>query len=89
MASVARSKSGISTIHEATGGDPSQSPRWQANMAMDGDQELLLALRSSGGATWGCLGLYRAPGEEHFDADQKRFLQSVAPPLGEGIRRAF
>ena len=89
MASVARSEAGISTIHEATGGDPSQSPRWQANMTMSGDQELLLALRSKGGATWGCLGLYRPPGEEHFDADQKRFLQSVAPAIGEGIRRAL
>ena len=58
-------------------------------MAMDGDQELLLALRTKGGATWGCLGLYRAPGEEHFDADQKRFLQSVAPAIGEGVRRAL
>jgi DNA-binding CsgD family transcriptional regulator len=89
MASVARSQAGISTIHEATGGDPSQSPRWLANMTMNGDQELLLALRSKGGATWGCLGLYRAPGEEHFDADQKRFLQSVAPTIAEGIRRAL
>ncbi|MDA0167891.1 LuxR C-terminal-related transcriptional regulator [Solirubrobacter taibaiensis] len=89
MASVARSQAGISTIHEATGGDPSQSPRWQANMTMNGDQELLLALRGKGGATWGCLGLYRPPGEKHFDAEQKRFLQSVAPAIGEGIRRAL
>ena len=39
MASVARSHAGISTLHEATGGDPSQSPRWRANMTMDGDQD--------------------------------------------------
>ena len=89
MASVARSPSGISTLHEASGGDPSQSPRWQANMTMGGDQELLLALRTRGGATWGCLGLYREPGEEHFDDDAKRFLRAVAPAIAEGIRRAL
>ena len=89
MASVARSPSGISTLHEASGGDPSQSPRWQANMTMGGDQELLLALRAGGGATWGCLGLYREPGQEHFDDDAKRFLQAVGPAIAEGVRRAL
>ena len=28
LADVARSERGISTLHEATGGDPSRSPRW-------------------------------------------------------------
>ena len=32
LTDVARSPSGISTLYEATGGDPSSSPRWQANM---------------------------------------------------------
>lgn len=89
IASVARSAAGISTLHEAAGGDPSQSPRWQANMTMNGDQELLLALRAKGSAAWGCLGLYRAPGQDRFDAEQKRFLQAIAPVVAEGIRRAL
>jgi DNA-binding CsgD family transcriptional regulator len=89
MASVARSPTGISTLHEAAGGDPSGSPRWQANMTMNGDQELLLALRTADGVTWGCLGLYREPGEAHFDADAKRFLLAMAPLLAEGVRRAL
>ena len=89
MASVARSEAGLSTIHEAAGGDPSDSPRWQSNMQLGGDQELLLALRTRTGATWGCLGLYRPPGEEHFGRDEKRFLQAAAPVIGEGVRRAL
>jgi hypothetical protein len=28
IAEVARSKRGFSTVHEATGGDPSRSPGW-------------------------------------------------------------
>jgi DNA-binding CsgD family transcriptional regulator len=89
MASVARSRTGISTLHEAAGGDPSRSPRWQSNMTLNGDQELLLALRAKGGATWGCLALYRAPGEDRFDSGQRRFLLAIAPAVAEGIRRAL
>ncbi|MEA2180332.1 MAG: hypothetical protein QOG77_3629, partial [Solirubrobacteraceae bacterium] len=39
LVDVARSERGISTLHEATGGDPASSPRWHANMEMGGDQE--------------------------------------------------
>ena len=46
LADVARSKRGISTLHEATGGDPTSSPRWHFNMALGGDQELIAALRA-------------------------------------------
>jgi hypothetical protein len=38
LADVARSDTGISTLHEATGGDPTGSPRWRANMEMGGDR---------------------------------------------------
>ena len=46
LADVVRSPEGISTLHELTGGDPSGTARWQANMQMGGDQELLLRLRA-------------------------------------------
>lgn len=86
---VARSPSGISTAHEATGGDPSGSPRWQANSALGGDQELVAALRTHSGETWGALGLYGEAGQQMFDAEEKRFLQDSAPSLAEGARRAL
>ena len=34
LADVVRSPSGVSTLHEATGGDPSSSPRWKANIEL-------------------------------------------------------
>jgi DNA-binding CsgD family transcriptional regulator len=86
---VARSPSGISTLHEATDGDPRGSPRWQANNEMGADQELIAALRTKAGETWGALGLYREPGQPMFDGDEKRFLQQCAPHLAEGARRAL
>jgi DNA-binding CsgD family transcriptional regulator len=89
LADVARSAAGISTLHEATGGDPSRSPRWQANIRMGGDQELIVSLRTRTGEAWGALGLYREPGRPLFDADEKRFLTAVAPRLAAGVRRAL
>jgi DNA-binding CsgD family transcriptional regulator len=89
LATVARSDSGISTLHRATGGDPSSSLRWQANMEMNGDQELIAALRTRSGDPWGSLALYREPGEALFNEEEIDFLRAAAPFLGEGARRAL
>ena len=85
IAGVARSEAGISTLHEATGGDPSSSPTWHMNMAMGGDQEMVATLRT-GGAAWAAVGLYRAPGEPMFDREEKAFLQAIGADLATGAR---
>jgi DNA-binding CsgD family transcriptional regulator len=85
VSDVVRSEAGISTLHEATGGDPSSSPSWHMNMTMGGDQEMIGALRI-GGAVWGAVGLYRAPGEPMFDGEEKAFLKAVGPDLAKGAR---
>jgi DNA-binding CsgD family transcriptional regulator len=89
LASVARSQSGVSTLHDATGGDPSSSPRWHANVAMGGDQELIVALRTPAGDAWASLGLYREDGEPIFTDEEIEFIAGAAPFLGEGARRAL
>lgn len=89
LADVARSRSGISTLHEATGGDPTSSPRWHENMRYGGDQEMIAALRTTSGDVWGALGLYRTTGEERFSNAELAFVGAVAPSLAEGARRAL
>jgi DNA-binding CsgD family transcriptional regulator len=89
LVDIARSESGISTLHEATGGDPASSPRWHQNMTMGGDQEMISALRTPAGDVWGALGLYREPGQPMFDRDDIEFVRSLAPCLAEGARRAL
>ncbi|MEO6204340.1 MAG: helix-turn-helix transcriptional regulator [Mycobacteriales bacterium] len=89
LADVARSPEGLSTLHDATGGDPSSSPRWHANMAMGGDQEMIASLRDRSGQVWGALGLYREPERPMFDAAEKRFVSAIAPLLAEGARRGL
>jgi DNA-binding CsgD family transcriptional regulator len=85
ISDVVRSEAGISTLHEATGGDPASSPSWHMNMAMGGDQEMIVALRT-GRAVWGAVGLYRAPGEPLFDDEEKAFLRAIGPDLARGAR---
>jgi DNA-binding CsgD family transcriptional regulator len=89
LASTARSASGMSSIYEATGGNPSSSPRWQSNVAMGGDQEVIATLRARSGESWGSLTVYREPGAPMFSDDETGFLRAAAPFLGEGARRAL
>lgn len=89
VADVARSASGISTLHDATHGNPSSSPRWHRNMSMGGDQELVGRLRTRSGEVRGALGLYRALRQPMFTEHEKAFVRSVAPMLAEGARAAL
>jgi hypothetical protein len=90
MADVARSERGVSTLHEATGGDPSRSRAWNLYMRPYGaEQELLVALRTRAGEAWGMLGLYREPGQPQFDTDELDFLREVSPYLAEGAQRGL
>ena len=90
MADVARSERGVSTLHEATGGDPSRSRAWNLYIRpYGGDQELLVALRTPTGETWGMLGLYREPGQPQFDANEIELLREVAPYLAQGAQRGL
>lgn len=89
LSDIARSQRGISTLHEVTGGDPTGSPRWQENMKYGGDQELICALRTATGETWGALGLYRDQGRPLFDDTDLAFVSAAATQLAEGVRRAL
>ena len=85
---VVRSDRGLSTLHELTGGDPSGTRRWQENIKLGGDQELIMRLRV-GNDTWGALGLYREPGSPMFSAEETAFLLEASTQLAEGARRAL
>lgn len=87
---VARSARGYSTIHEQTGGNPGRSKGWTLYVQpYGGDQELLMALRTPGGETWGMLGLYREPDRPLFGPEEIRFLNDVSTHLAEGARRGL
>jgi DNA-binding CsgD family transcriptional regulator len=90
MADVARSERAVSTLHQATGGDLSRSLKYREIMEPYGaEQEVICALRTQPGEAWGCLALYREPGQPSFDADELEFLHAVSMPLAEGARRGL
>ena len=90
MADVARSERGVATLHEATGGDPRRSPRYERDIEpYGGEQEMLAGLRTASGEIWGAVGLYREKGRPMFDADDIGFMRAVAPSLAEGARRGL
>ncbi|TCO28184.1 regulatory LuxR family protein [Kribbella steppae] len=89
LADVARSTRGISTLHDATGGNPASSPRWHENMTMGGDQELIACLRTRSGEVWGAVGLYRESGQPLFGDEDQAFLRSIAPVLAAGARNSL
>jgi DNA-binding CsgD family transcriptional regulator len=89
LGDVARSERGISTLYDATGGDPTRSPRWHQNMTLGGDQEMIAALRTPSGEVWGALGLYREPGRPLFDRQELEFIRGVSPTLADGARKAL
>jgi len=89
LTSVVRSPPGFSTLHDATGGDPSGTWRWQQNMAYGGDQELIVGLTTRAGDTWGAVTLYREPGRPMFDREEIALVRALSQPLAEGARRAL
>jgi DNA-binding CsgD family transcriptional regulator len=90
MADVARSQRGVSTLHEATGGDVTKSAKYHLSIKpLGGEQEVIAGLRTGSGEVWGALALYREPGQALFDAEEIRFLRAIAPHLGEGARRGL
>jgi DNA-binding CsgD family transcriptional regulator len=89
MVDVAGSTTGISTLHEATDGDPTRSRRYTFNRSLGSDQEMIARLRAPSGEVWGMLGLYRELGQPMFDDRDKQFLQAVSGHLAEGARRAL
>ena len=89
LVDIARSQTGISTLHDATGGDPSQSRRWQENVKMGGDQEMIARLQTRSGEVWGALGLYREPDQPLFSPEEQRFVKEASQHLAVGARRAL
>ncbi len=81
---------GVLTLHEVTDGRPERSRIYVEVMAPNGmAQELLVALRSSTGETWGTTRLNRAPGDPMFSQHEIGFMSAAAPLIAEGVRRGL
>jgi DNA-binding CsgD family transcriptional regulator len=90
IADVARAGRGVTTLHEATGGDLSSS-RWyrEAMEPYGAEHELRAGLRTGDGMPWATVTLYRERGRAPFDADELTLMLELAPHLAEGTRRGL
>lgn len=90
MREVLQSPTGVGTLDDATGGRPELSRKFHEEMQPFGcDQELLVALRTPDGETWGLVGLYRETGRPKFSSQDIDLLRRVAPGLAVGARHAL
>lgn len=90
FADLARSGRPVSTLHEATGGDPSRSRWYRVALEPHGaEQEVRASLRTNDGVPWGAISLYRERGRPEFEASQLEVLLELAPYLAEGTRRGL
>ena len=86
---LARSKAGVATLAEATGGDPAASARWREVLTPSGLAHEMRAVFRDGGHVWGALVLLRGPDVDDFTADDASFLRRVAPAVASGFRRVL
>ena len=90
MTEVLHSPLGAGTLHDATGGRPELSRKFHEEMHPFGcDQELLVALRSRDGESWGMVGLYREEGRPSFSPEEIESVRRVAPALAAGARHGL
>jgi DNA-binding CsgD family transcriptional regulator len=84
-AALARERSGVRTLVEATAGDMAASARYRDVFRPLGLGDELRAVLRVGGACWGYLCLHRGVGVP-FSAEEVRYVHRLAPHLAGGIR---
>ncbi len=93
LPALARSASGVATLHEATAGDPAVSTRWRDVLEPAGlPHELRAAIRErrgDGSRTWGALVLLRASDDAGFTGDDTGAVARLAPGIAAGLRRVL
>ncbi len=82
---LAQQPASVATLMTATDGKPARSQRYTDIFAPLGLQDELRAVLRTRGRCWGYLCLHREA-RSAFTPEEARFVQRIAPHLGEGIR---
>jgi DNA-binding CsgD family transcriptional regulator len=89
LPALARTPTGVSTIAQATGGDPATCARWRDVLVPSGVHHEMRAVFRDGGHSWGALVLMRGSDVTDFGADDVEFVRRVAPTVAHGFRRVL
>ena len=82
---LARDRSGVRTMAEATDGQLEKSPRFRDIFQPLGLGDELRAVFRVGGIAWGCMCLHREAGSA-FSKEEAGYVERLAPHIAEGIR---
>lgn len=83
---LARRPRPVTTLHEATHGEPQRSTRYREIHRALGFGAELRAVFRSGSACWGSVALVRGDGEPDFNRDEVAFVARVSSHVAEGLR---
>ena len=89
FSSLARKRTPVSTLSQATGGRPQRSARYQQVLAPAGIPHELRAAFVSRGRCWGAVHIARREEEPDFTATEADALASITSLVAEGIRSSL
>ena len=89
LPALARTASGVSTVHRATDGQPERSLRYTEVLAPAGLGRELRAVLRERNVVWGGLVLMRETSAPDFSDAELRLVSDVAEEIGKAIRRTL
>jgi DNA-binding CsgD family transcriptional regulator len=86
---LARSRSAVGLLHQATAGDPHRSVRGRELYLPLGLRDELRAVLRDGRGCWGYLNLQREVGDAPFDPEVGAFIAELVPAFAAALRRSL
>jgi DNA-binding CsgD family transcriptional regulator len=86
---LARSRTPVRTLEQATARDLEDSPRYRDILAPRALGDELRAVLRTGSLCWGCLCLHRERESRGFSAAEARFVAHLAPHIAAGLRASL
>jgi DNA-binding CsgD family transcriptional regulator len=83
---LARTRTKVGILSEATGGELQKSPRWRVLFGPAGLGDQLRSVCAEGSACWGYLALHRKKRSLDFTRSEAKLISAVSRQLAEGIR---
>lgn len=87
FATLARGRTPVAVLTQATGGDVTSSPRWRDVLEPAGLGRELRVVFRDGGSTWGVATVHRATDRPDFSPDDAELFASLSPIVAQGLRR--
>ena len=86
---LARGRTGVSTLHRATGGRPEDSARYREVVVPAGMGPELRAVLRHRGRPWGAVVLFRGAGAPDFTRAEVDLVAALAPDVAAAVRRTL